>query len=82
MLSNAYFDYFLAKFRFDTAENEPAKKLQNFAKRALQGLAQYSAAYSADRAALSAGGKNERRGLHPRPGDEVLEELAALKRAV
>ena len=26
MLSNAYF---LAKFRFDTAENEPAKKLQN-----------------------------------------------------
>ena len=31
MLSNAYF---LAKFRFDTAENEPAKKLQNFARRA------------------------------------------------
>ena len=29
MLSNAYF---LAKFRFDTAENEPAKILQNFAK--------------------------------------------------
>ena len=28
MLSNAYF---LAKFRFDTAENEPAKKFQNFA---------------------------------------------------
>ena len=28
MLTNAYF---LAKFRFDTAENEPAKKLQNFA---------------------------------------------------
>ena len=28
MLSNAYF---IAKFRFDTAENEPAKKLQNFA---------------------------------------------------
>ena len=28
MLSNAYF---LAKFRFDTAENEPAKHLQNFA---------------------------------------------------
>ena len=32
MLSNAYFEYFLAKFRFDTAENEPAKNLQNFAK--------------------------------------------------
>ena len=30
MLSNAYF---LAKFRFDTAENEPAKNLQNFASR-------------------------------------------------
>ena len=28
MLSNAYF---LAKFRFDTAENEPNKNLQNFA---------------------------------------------------
>ena len=28
MLSNAYF---LAKFRFDTDENEPAKNLQNFA---------------------------------------------------
>ena len=27
MLSNAYF---IAKFRFDTAENEPAKNLQNF----------------------------------------------------
>ena len=29
MRSNAYF---LAKFRFDTAENEPAKNLQNFRK--------------------------------------------------
>ena len=29
MMSNAYF---LAKFRFDTAENEPAKNLQKFAK--------------------------------------------------
>ena len=28
-VSNAYL---LAKFRFDTAENEPAKNLQNFAK--------------------------------------------------
>ena len=28
MLSNAYF---LAKFRFGTAKNEPAKNLQNFA---------------------------------------------------
>ena len=30
MLSNAYF---LAKFRFDAAENEPAKILQNFRKK-------------------------------------------------
>ena len=30
MLSNAYF---LVKFRFHTAENEPAKTLQNFASR-------------------------------------------------
>ena len=29
MLSNAYF---VAKFRFDTAENEPCKNLQDFAK--------------------------------------------------
>ena len=29
MLSNAYF---LAKIRFDTAENEPAKKLKKIAK--------------------------------------------------
>ena len=29
MLSNAYF---LAKFCFDTTENEPAKNLQNFVK--------------------------------------------------
>ena len=29
MLSNAYF---LANFRFDTAENEPAKNLKNFPK--------------------------------------------------
>ena len=29
MLSNAYF---LAKLRFDTAENEPAKKLQGLSK--------------------------------------------------
>ena len=30
MLSNAYF---LAKFRFDTAENEPAKKLQKLSEK-------------------------------------------------
>ena len=35
MLSNAYF---LAKFRFDTAENETAKNLQKFARFAKQKL--------------------------------------------
>ena len=30
-LKNAVKRIFLAKFRFDTAENEPAKNLQNFA---------------------------------------------------
>ena len=33
-LENAVNAYFLAKFRFDTAENEPAKNLQNFEKNA------------------------------------------------
>ena len=37
MLSNAYF---LAKFRFDTAENEPAKNLQNFANLPISSLAE------------------------------------------
>ena len=40
MLSNAYF---LAKFRFDTAENEPAKNLQKFCK-IVQNFAQPAAA--------------------------------------
>ena len=38
MLSNAYF---LAKFRFDTAENEPVKNLQNFCK-ILQNFAKFA----------------------------------------
>ena len=35
MLSNAYF---LAKFRFDTAENEPAKYLQNLQRKPLRSV--------------------------------------------
>ena len=42
MLSNAYF---LAKFRFDTAENEPAKNLQKFAKFCKLALAGSEAAF-------------------------------------
>ena len=38
MLSNAYF---LAKVRFDTAENEPARNLQNFANFANPNLAAF-----------------------------------------
>ena len=59
MLSNAYF---LAKFRFDTAENEPAKHLQNFRKmhfRKMQCPAdedEAPAAGGADRAAPAPGG--------------------------
>ena len=36
MLSNAHF---LAKFRFDTAENEPAKKIAKFSKNAFSEIA-------------------------------------------
>ena len=74
MLSNAYF---LAKFRFDTAENEPAKNLrilQNFAK---------AMARSGWRAAGWPGpplrGPGERRG-HPRglrAGHRLLRRGAA-----
>ena len=42
MLSNAYF---LAKFRFDTGENEPAKNLQNFANLRPRGAARQGGAY-------------------------------------
>ena len=45
MLSNVYF---LAKFRFDTAENEPAKKLQNFANFAGPNHCSTTAARSSD----------------------------------
>ena len=43
MLSNAYF---LAEFRFDTAENEPAKNLQNSAKTLLAARSNLPAARS------------------------------------
>ena len=73
MLSNAYF---LAKFRFDTAENEPAKKLQNFAKINLPILvtltqAEVSFAGSQD------GSVPGKRGLRGRWGIE--SELVSLK---
>ena len=56
MLPNAYF---LAKFRFDTAENEPAKILQNFAKfcKNLQNFAKFcKTAFSGWAAAGPSGG--------------------------
>ena len=52
MLSNAYF---LAKFRFDTAENEPAKKLQNFRKMHFSKNAFFENAFSTCRPAAAAG---------------------------
>ena len=81
MLSHAYF---LAKFRFDTAENEPAKKLQNFA-RILQNLP-----VGPGRAALPGGveraGPRGRGGLRvahgpPDHGPQRLRARGALQRA-
>ena len=43
MLSNAYF---IAKFRFDTAENEPAKNLQKIGKNAFFERAFFENAFS------------------------------------
>ena len=39
MLSHAYF---LAKFRFDTVKNEPAKILENFAKNAISNFVNFA----------------------------------------
>ena len=55
MLSNAYF---LAKFRFDTAENEPAKNLQKFAN-------------FADRVRTNIGCRCTRRNGQPRLADGI-----------
>ena len=57
MLSNACF---LAKFRFDTAENEPGKNLQNFAHltlspHAVQAKTEEAAAGESPEAAAAAG---------------------------
>ena len=55
MLSNAYF---LAKFRFDTAENEPAKNLQNFRKNAFSKNAFSKNAFSKNAFSKNAFSKN------------------------
>ena len=63
MLSNAYF---LAKFRFDTAENEPAKNLQIFFKicqfsrpRARGELRRRNAAFKAEESTAENAAKRE-----------------------
>ena len=63
MLSNAYF---LAKFRFGTIENEPAKNWQNFAKRIR------AAAAGPDASTIPLGGQAD---LEPR-GQVLLVRLA------
>ena len=74
MLSNAYF---LAKFRFDTAENEPAKNaaknLQKFAKFRLRGSVSGPALAAPrrrrpDRGGLAAGRGDHGTGRINRPG--------------
>ena len=64
MLSNAYF---VAKFRFDTAENEPVKNLQNLAKKVASEVAVASTETgegSSERAARGGGREAPR---FPRP---------------
>ena len=68
MLSNAYF---LAKFRFDTAENEPAENLQNFANNIFPILLTLTPDLRLSRRARRAvapraGGARVRRGRRPR----------------
>ena len=54
MLSNAYF---LAKFRFDTAENEPAKNLKNLANFPFCGPRPFPATYGAEAPRASGGSR-------------------------
>ena len=71
MLSNAYF---LAKFRFDTAKNEPAKNLQNLPM--LPHLRRRGARRRGDPREAPEG-----RGAHrPRPARVPRRELALLRR--
>ena len=83
MLSNAYF---LAKFRFDTAENEPAKKLQKLQKFAnFPNFANYLLPNQPTplRPEVPPQAYEDREALLPRGGEEDVEaELADLLRRV
>ena len=68
MLSNAYF---LAKLRIDTAENEPAKNLQN-----LQNVANFTNSLVADARVEAPGRRREHRRLLA----AALRELGLLRR--
>ena len=61
MLSNADF---LAKFRFDTAENEPAKNLQNFKLLTLSCTAEAAGAATAKAAARAGAAAARSSNLH------------------
>ena len=67
MLSNAYF---LAKFRFDIAENKPTKTLQNFAKK-IQNLFAKFCSRIGDARGLSRGRFELLQLAGPRGGEEV-----------
>ena len=71
MLSNAYF---LAKFRFDTAENEPAKNLQNFAKIAT--FAEVANFATIPRAPAQPPEGSNRNFKAPQPSDAAAERCA------
>ena len=74
MLSNAYF---LAKFRFDTAENEPAKYLQNFRKMHFRKM------HFSKNALCSRAGYSKSEMVKAAPTrDAVLEEIAQLEKKV
>ena len=75
MLSNAYF---LAKFRFDTAENEPAKNLQIFEKCIFKKCIFEKCIFEADRGrGSSAAGAVSSPGLSSGAGGDVRERRLA-----
>ena len=86
MLSNAYF---LAKLRFDTAENEPAKKFAKFSKNAFSKNAYSKNAFFSSARGVSASGapgrprgrpSRQRRGeLAPRADNDLTKILPYVK---
>ena len=75
MLSNAYF---LANFRFDTAENDPAKNLQELAQKNVRGLVRgFPRAVRVRRVAVLRVPGRDRRGRRRRRGPKILPKCSA-----